>query len=252
MPRYRLTVEYDGGPYCGFQAQAGQASVQGELERAIAAFAGEAARVHAAGRTDAGVHAAGQVVHFDLIRDWPAKTVMEAINAHLRSAPVAVLDVRAAAAGFHARFSALARHYRYRVLNRPGPPALEARRVWHVRAPLDDPAMHDAAQALVGRHDFTTFRDAACQAASPVKTVDAAAVTREGEEILLAFSARSFLHRQVRSMVGALVFVGQGKWSRADLAAALETRDRAACPPVAPAAGLTLMTVDYPPENAPG
>ena len=248
MARYRLTVEYDGGRYCGFQAQAGQPSVQAELERAIFAFAAEQVRVNAAGRTDAGVHATGQVIHFDLIQEWPAERVMGAINAHLRPAPVAVLSAEIAPASFHARFSALGRHYLYRVLNRAGPPALEAGRVWHVRTPLDHAAMHAAAQVLVGRHDFTTFRDAACQAASPVKTLDAAAVTRQGEAVCLAFSARSFLHRQVRSMAGSLVLVGQGKWSASDLAAALEAADRSACAPVAPARGLTLIAVDYPPN----
>lgn len=248
MPRYRLTVEYDGGPYCGFQSQAGQPTVQAELERAVAAFSGEAARVHAAGRTDTGVHATGQVVHFDLGKGWPAATVMNAVNAHLAAAPIAVLAAEEAAPDFHARFSAIARSYLYRVLNRPGPPALDAGRVWHVRAPLDAEAMNAAARRLEGRHDFTTFRDAACQAASPVKTLDEARVWREGQEVRLAFTARSFLHRQVRSMTGSLVQVGLGKWTTDDLVAALEARDRSACAPVAPAAGLTLMGVTYPPN----
>ena len=246
MPRYRLLLEYDGGPYCGFQAQAGQPTVQAEIERAVTAFCGETVRVHAAGRTDTGVHAAGQVIHFDLARDWPAATVMNAMNAHLASAPIAVVAAEAAAADFHARFSALARHYLYRVLNRPGPPALEADRVWHVRAPLDAEAMDAAAKALIGQHDFTTFRDAACQATSPVRTLDEARVWRDGEEVRLAFLARSFLHRQVRSMTGCLVQVGLGRWSRDDLAGALDARDRAACAAVAPAGGLTLVRVDYP------
>lgn len=246
MPRYRLTLEYDGGPYCGFQAQAGQPTVQAEIERAVTAFCGETIRVHAAGRTDTGVHAAGQTIHLDLARAWPAATVMNAVNAHLASAPIAVVAAEAAEADFHARFSALARHYLYRVLNRPGPPALEAGKVWHIRAQLDAPAMDAAAQALVGQHDFTTFRDTACQAASPVKRLDEARVWREGEEVRLGFSARSFLHRQVRSMTGCLVQVGLGRWSRGDLVRALEARDRAACAAVAPAGGLILMSVDYP------
>jgi len=246
MPRYRLIVEYDGGPYCGFQAQAGQPSVQAEIERAVSAFCGEGVRVHAAGRTDAGVHAAGQTLHLDLSRAWPAATVMIAVNAHLAGNPIAVLSAEVAEADFHARFSALSRHYLYRVLNRPAPPALEAGKVWHVRAPLDAQAMDAAARALVGRHDFTTFRDAACQAASPVKTLDEARVRREGQEVRLSFSARSFLHRQVRSMTGSLVQVGLGRWSRDDLVEALEARDRAACAPVAPACGLVLVSVDYP------
>lgn len=246
MPRYRLIVEYDGGPYCGFQAQDGQPTVQAEIERAVMAFCGETVRIHAAGRTDTGVHAAGQTIHLDLARAWPATTVMNAVNAHLASEPIAVVAAAEADADFHARFSALARRYLYRVLNRPGPPALEAGKVWHVKAPLDVPGMDVAAQALVGKHDFTTFRDAACQAASPIKTLDEARVWREGEEVRLSFSARSFLHRQVRSMTGCLVQVGLGRWGQEDLVRALEACDRSACAAVAPAAGLILMRVDYP------
>jgi tRNA pseudouridine38-40 synthase len=246
MPRYRLTLEYDGGPFCGFQAQAGQPTVQADIERAVTAFCGETVRIHAAGRTDTGVHAASQTIHLDLARAWPAATVMNALNAHLAPAPIAVVAAAETGADFHARFSALARHYLYRVLNRPGPPALETGRVWHIKGRLDVPAMDAAAQALVGKHDFTTFRDAACQAASAVKTLDEARVWREGEEVRLGFSARSFLHRQVRSMTGCLVQVGLGRWSPDDLVRALEARDRAACAAVAPAAGLILMSVDYP------
>ncbi|MGH7024606.1 MAG: tRNA pseudouridine(38-40) synthase TruA [Caulobacteraceae bacterium] len=245
MPRYRLSLEYDGTPYAGFQAQAGQPSVQGEIERAIAAFCGEEVRIHAAGRTDAGVHAAGQVVHFDLAKDWPAATVMNAVNAHLAAAPVAVLAAEVAAEDFHARFSAVGRRYLYRVLTRPGPPALDVGRVWHVRAALDVEAMDAAARLLEGRHDFTTFRDAACQAKSPVKTLDEARVARAGEDVRLAFAARSFLHHQVRSMAGSLVQVGLGRWSVEDLGQALEARDRARCGPVAPACGLCLTAVEY-------
>ncbi|HXV01391.1 MAG TPA: tRNA pseudouridine(38-40) synthase TruA [Caulobacteraceae bacterium] len=250
MPRYRLTLEYEGGPFNGFQAQDGLPTVQAEVERAIAAFSGEAARVHAAGRTDTGVHAAGQVIHFDLVKAWPAAVVMNAVNAHLTGVPIAVLDVVEAAADFHARFSALGRRYLYRILNRPGPPALEAGQVWHIRAPLDLVAMGKAAEQLIGRHDFTTFRDAACQAASPVKTLDKTSIERAGEEVRLAFAARSFLHRQVRSMAGSLAQVGLGRWSVADFAAALTAKDRAACGPVAPAAGLVLVSVDYPEKAA--
>ena len=245
MARYRLTVEYDGGPYKGFQAQADLPTVQGEIERAVAAFSGESVRVHAAGRTDTGVHATGQVIHFDLARDWDPRVVMNAVNAHLVPAPVAILDVARAREDFHARFSAVGRSYLYRILGRPGPPALERGRVWHVRAPLDAAAMHAAAQSLVGLHDFTTFRDAACQAKSPVKTLDEAAVARRGAEVVLTFAARSFLHRQVRSMVGSLAEVGRGVWTADDLAAALAARDRAACGPVAPAQGLCLVEVLY-------
>jgi tRNA pseudouridine38-40 synthase len=245
MARYRLTVEYDGGPFRGFQAQADLPTVQSALERAFQAFCGEDVRVHGAGRTDSGVHAAGQVIHVDLVKDWRPAVVMSAVNAHLASLPISILDAALAPADFHARFSAQGRRYLYRVLNRPAPPALESGRVWHVKAPLDIKAMDAAARHLVGRHDFTTFRDAACQAASPVKTLDEASIARQGEEVRLVFAARSFLHRQVRSMVGSLVEVGRGRWSPKDLAAALEAKDRDACGPVAPAQGLCLMAVDY-------
>ena len=245
MPRYRLIVEYDGGPYRGFQAQEGLPSVQASLERAIAAFSGEATSVNAAGRTDTGVHALGQVVSFDLARAWPDATVRNALNAHLRDEPITVLDAAKAAPDFHARFSAKGRHYLYRILNRRAPPALERGRVWHVRKPLDAGAMHAAGQALAGHHDFTTFRDAACQAKSPMKTLDRVRVWREGEEVRLAFASRSFLHRQVRSMTGSLAEVGAGRWSADDLKAALEARDRKACGPVAPSDGLYFSAVDY-------
>ncbi len=246
MPRYRLTVEYDGGPYRGFQAQAALPTVQGEIERAVKAFCGQTLRIHAAGRTDTGVHAAGQVIHLDLDKDWPAVTVMRAINAHLMPAPIAILDARQVSDAFHARFSAVGRRYLFRILNRPGPPALERGKVWHVKAPLDAEAMDHAAQVLVGLHDFTTFRDAACQSKSPVKTLDEARVERQGEILAVTFAARSFLHRQVRSMVGSLAEVGRGAWTADDLAAALAAADRAACGPVAPPQGLSLMAVDYP------
>ena len=248
MPRYRLTVEYDGGPFRGFQAQGGLPTIQAEIERAAAAFSGECVRVHGAGRTDAGVHAAGQVVHFDLEKAWRAEVVMNALNAHLVPQPIAIVEASLAADDFHARFSALGRHYLYRILNRPAPPALERGRVWHVKTPLDASAMDATAQILVGHHDFTTFRDAACQAASPAKTLDSAKVWRAGEEVRLSFTARSFLHRQVRSMVGSLVEVGVGRWTAGDLAEALAAADRARCGPVAPAHGLYLAAVDYPAE----
>jgi tRNA pseudouridine38-40 synthase len=245
MPRYKLVIEYDGGPYNGFQAQADQPTVQGSLERAVLAFCGQTLRVAAAGRTDAGVHALGQVAQIDLDRDWPAETVRNALNAHLRGEPIVVLSTEVAAEGWHARFSATERRYRYRILNRASPPALAQGQVWHVKAPLDAPAMHAAAQGLVGLHDFTTFRDAACQAKSPVKTLDRAAVLREGEEVVLIFEARSFLHRQVRSMTGSIAEVGLGRWTADDLKAALEAQDRKACGPVAPPDGLYLTGVSY-------
>lgn len=245
MPRYRLTLEYDGRPYCGFQAQDGLPSVQGAVEAAVLAFSGETLRLHAAGRTDSGVHALGQVVHIDLSRDWPAQTVANALNAHLRDEAIAVLDAAVAPDDWHARFSATGRRYLYRILNRPGPPALDKGRVWHLRRPLDAGAMHAAAQHLVGHHDFTTFRDLGCQAKSPLKTLDLARVRREADEVVLEFAARSFLHRQVRSMAGTLAEVGLGRWTARDVRDALEAKDRAACGPVAPAHGLYLAGVSY-------
>lgn len=246
MPRYRLTIEYDGGPFCGFQAQASQPSVQGAFEAAILAFCGQIVRIHAAGRTDTGVHACGQVVHVDLHRDWPADTVRDAINAHLRPAPISILQAQICADDWHARFHATARHYRYTILNRLGPPALQRGQVWHIRKPLDAGAMAEAAKALLGHHDFTTFRDMACQARSPMRTLDQADVVRDGDAVILTFKARSFLHRQVRSMVGSLAEVGAGRWTAQDLADALTARDRRACGAVAPAEGLCLASVDYP------
>jgi len=245
MPRYRCVVEYDGSAFNGFQVQAGQPTVQGAVEAAITAFCGEAVRLAAAGRTDTGVHATGQVISFDLAKAWPARTVMNALNAHLVEDPVSILSCEEVDPEFHARFSATGRAYLFRILNRPAPPALEAGRVWHVKKPLDAGAMHAAAQALVGLQDFTTFRDVNCQSASPVKTLDVARVTRAGEEVHLAFEARSFLHRQVRSMTGSLVEVGLGRWSADDLKSALDAKDRSACGPVAPSEGLYLTGVRY-------
>lgn len=245
MPRYRAVIEYDGGAYHGFQLQASCPSVQGELERAIHAFSGEPARVHVAGRTDTGVHALGQVIHFDLEKDWPAKVVRDAVNAHLVPEPISVLEAEVADPDFHARFSARGRRYLYRLLDRKAPAALERDRVWWVRTPLDIAPMQAAADLLIGVHDFTTFRDAGCQSKSPVKTLDEARVWREGAEVRLAFAARSFLHRQVRSMTGALVHVGAGRWTPAQVGEALAAADRRACPPVAPAHGLYLVAVEY-------
>lgn len=247
MPRFRIDIEYDGGPYAGWQRQAGQPSVQEAIEKAIAAFCGEEVTLRGAGRTDAGVHALGQVAHFDLSREWKIDTVRNAINAHLGMAreTISILSAAPTEADFDARFSATARHYLYRILNRHSPPALERGRVWHVAKTLDAEAMHEAAQRLAGHHDFTTFRAVQCQAKSPVKTLDRLDVTRLGEEIEIRASARSFLHNQVRSLVGTLKKVGEGAWTADDVTAALEARHRTACGPVAPADGLYLVRVDY-------
>jgi tRNA pseudouridine38-40 synthase len=245
MPRYRLALEYAGGEFVGWQRQDNGPSVQGVLEDAIEKLSGERVTVTGAGRTDAGVHALGQVAHFDLVKDFAADRVRDALNFHVRPAAVSVLDAAVAAPDFHARFSATARHYLYRILTRRPPPVLEAGRVWHVVHPLDADAMHHAAQALVGRHDFTTFRAAECQANSPVKTLDVLSVSRAADEIHVTASARSFLHHQVRSMVGSLKLVGEGKWRVRELADALAARDRARCGPVAPPDGLYLVKVDY-------
>jgi tRNA pseudouridine38-40 synthase len=245
MPRYRLKVEYDGRPYKGFQAQGELPSVQASLERAVAGFSGETLRLQAAGRTDTGVHATGQVVHIDLEREWKPEVVRDAMNAHLVPEPISVLEADVPGGDWHARFSATERRYLYRILNRKSPPALDQGRVWHVKKPLDAEAMNAAAQALVGHHDFTTFRDLQCQAKSPMKTLDVARVRRDGDFVLLEFASRSFLHRQVRSMTGSLAEVGVGRWSAGDLAAALAARDRRACGPVAPAEGLYLTGVSY-------
>jgi tRNA pseudouridine38-40 synthase len=245
MPRYRLLIEYDGGPFVGWQMQAGGPSVQGVITEAIAAFADEKVTVHGAGRTDAGVHALGQVAHVDLARDWRPDRVRDALNARLRPHPVAVVAVEKAADSFHARFSAKRRHYLYRIVNRRADLTLERNRAWRVPRPLDAAAMHAAAQRLIGRHDFTTFRAAECQAKSPVKTLDRLDVERAGDEVRVYASARSFLHHQVRSMVGSLILVGEGKWSADDLAAVLAARSRAACGPVAPPEGLYLVGVEY-------
>ncbi|HUI94247.1 MAG TPA: tRNA pseudouridine(38-40) synthase TruA, partial [Xanthobacteraceae bacterium] len=229
----------------GWQVQDNGLSVQGVLLAAVTAFSGETAAFQGAGRTDAGVHAEGQAAHVDLAKEWDTDTVRDALNAHLRPHPVAVLAAEAVAADFDARFSAAKRHYLYRIVNRRADLALDRSRAWRIARPLDADAMHTAAQRLLGRHDFTTFRAAECQAKSPVKTLDRLDVARHGEEIDIRASARSFLHTQVRSMVGSLVLVGDGRWSADDLAGALAARDRTACGPVAPADGLYLVRVDY-------
>lgn len=246
MPRFKLTLEYDGGPFVGWQRQDNGFSIQQALEEAVERFCGETVEVASAGRTDAGVHALGQVAHIELASErFDAGTVMKALNFHLRPAPIVVLAAERAADDFHARFSATRRAYLYRILNRPAPPALERGRVWHIPQRLDAAAMAEGAAALVGHHDFTTFRATACQSASPVKTLDRLSVERFGEEIHIRAGARSFLHHQVRNMVGTLKLVGEGKWTAADVAQALAARDRAAGGPTAPADGLYLVSVGY-------
>jgi len=245
MPRFKLTIEYDGTPFVGWQVQDNGPSVQGFIIEAIAAFCGERIPVQGAGRTDAGVHALGQVAHVDLSGDWEADTVRDAVNAHLRPYPIAVLRAERVAESFDARFSATKRHYRYRIINRRADLALEQNRAWRIARPLDAGAMHEAARRLIGRNDFTTFRAAECQAKSPVKTLDRLDVERAGEEVRVVAAARSFLQHQVRSMVGSLVQVGEGKWTADDLAAALSARDRTACGQVAPPQGLYLVGVEY-------
>ncbi|KFB10956.1 tRNA pseudouridine(38-40) synthase TruA [Nitratireductor basaltis] len=247
MARYRIDVEYDGTPYSGWQRQANQHTVQAAIEQAIRKFCGEEITLKAAGRTDAGVHATGQVSHFDLSKDWAANTVGNAINAHLALADerVAILNCTQVGEEFDSRFSAKARHYLYRIINRRAPIAIERGRAWHISRALDVDAMHEASQRLLGTHDFTTFRAAQCQAKSPVKTLDRLDVSRDGVVIEVRASARSFLHNQVRSLVGSLVKVGDGSWNADDLVAALEAKKRSACGPVAPADGLYLIQVDY-------
>ncbi len=247
MARFRIDIEYDGGPYFGWQRQATHHSVQAALENAIAAFSGEEVTLFGAGRTDTGVHALAQVAHFNLSRDWTARTVQNAINAHLAMAEetVAVIEAAQVPDDFDARFSAKARHYLYRIHNRRPPLTVDRAHAWHVAAPLDAEAMHEAAQRLVGTHDFTTFRAAQCQAKSPIKTLEKLEVTRNGEFVEIRASARSFLHNQVRSFAGTLKRVGEGGWSADDVTRALEARDRKACGPVAPPHGLYLTRVDY-------
>lgn len=245
MPRYKLTVEYDGTGFVGWQRQANSLSIQEALETAFERFCGEPLTVHGAGRTDAGVHALAQVAHVDLARAVDPETIRSAVNHHVRPHAISILRAEAAPAGFDARLSATGRHYRYRILNRRAPPALERGRVWHVAPPLDAAAMQEGARHLLGHHDFTTFRDSLCQARSPVKTLDVLDVSRVGEAIVVEARARSFLHHQVRNMAGTLKLVGLGKWRPEDVARALAARDRRAGGPTAPAEGLALVAVYY-------
>lgn len=245
MPRYKLTIEYDGAPFCGWQYQDNAPSVQGAIETAVTAMTGERVRVSGAGRTDAGVHALGQVAHIDLTKIYRADRVRDALNAHVRPHPISILSAEVVGEDFDARFSAVRRHYLYRIANRRSNLAVEAGRVWRVPRFLDVDAMHAAAQMLIGKHDFTTFRDTECQAKSPEKTLDVLNVVRDGEHVNVVTNARSYLHSQVRSMVGSLVWVGHGRWTPDDMRKALKAADRAACGPVAPPDGLYLVRVDY-------
>lgn len=250
MPRYALKVEYHGGPFAGWQRQADQPSVQGAVEAALAKLEKDVPSIAAAGRTDAGVHGLAQVAHCDLAKDWDPFRLGEALNFHLKPAPVAIVDVAEVEAEWHARFSAVERRYLFRLLSRRAPPTHDAGLVWHVRHVLDADAMQEGADRLIGRHDFTTFRSSICQAASPVKTLDELRVERverpDGFEFRFHVRARSFLHNQVRSFVGTLERVGSGAWSPEDVTEALEAKDRAACGPVCPPEGLYLVGVGYP------
>jgi tRNA pseudouridine38-40 synthase len=245
VPRYKLTIEYDGAPFVGWQRQDNGLSIQAALEAAVTAFCGERVLVQGAGRTDAGVHALGQVAHLDLAREKPVDTLRAALNFHLKPQPIAVVEAEIVPADFHARFSATWRRYRYRILNRRAPPAFDLGRVWHVPVPIDADAMAVAATALVGRHDFNSFRSASCQAASSLKTLDLLEVSRHGHEIRIEVGARSFLHNQVRILVGTLQLVGRGQWTRRDVEEALAACDRTRAGPTAPPQGLCLMEVRY-------
>jgi tRNA pseudouridine38-40 synthase len=247
MPRFKFILEYDGAPFVGWQRQTNGISVQEAIETAIANLCGERVRIRGAGRTDTGVHALGQVAHADLVKDWRTDVLRDGLNAHLRPLPVAILIAERVPDSFDARFSAIRRHYLYRIVNRRAPLTVERGHVWLVKRKLDTIAMQEAARALLGCHDFSTFRASQCQANSPVRTLERLDVARKGDEIHLTVSARSFLHNQVRSMVGSLEHVGSGKWSTADMRAALDARDRRHCGVVAPPEGLYLAGVDYGP-----
>lgn len=251
MTRFALTLEFDGGPFMGLQRQAHGPSVQQSVEEAAQAITGETVTMHAAGRTDAGVHALAMRAHIDLTKPFTAFRLMEALNAKLRPAPIAIVACEIVPDDWHARFSCIGRAYLYRIANRRAPLALERGRAWAVRQPLDAEAMHRAAQALVGRHDFTTFRSVHCQAQSPLKTLDRLDVRREGDLVLVETAARSFLHHQVRSMVGCLALVGLGRWNESRVAEALAARDRQALGLNAPAEGLYFVSAQYPAAGLP-
>ena len=250
MTRWRLTVEYDGGPFMGWQRQDHGPSVQQALEEALQRMTGEQAVFTAAGRTDAGVHALAMSTHVDVMKSLTPHRMREGLNALVRPLPVSVLDVGEVADDWHARFSCVGRRYLYRILNRRAPPALDAGRVWHIAVPLDVDAMRQGASHLVGKHDFTTFRSAQCQSDSPVKTLDSLEVDRAGEEIHVRAAARSFLHHQVRSMVGCLAMVGRGQWEPGDIHRALEARERSALGFNAPPHGLYFVEAIYPDSAA--
>ncbi len=252
MPRFHLTLEYDGAPFVGWQKQAENPSVQEALEKAGEALSGAPAPSVAAGRTDAGVHAIAMSVHIDLAKDFPTDTVRDGLNAHLGALPIAVISAQKVRDAFHARFSCIGRQYFYRLAERRSPPALDAGRVWHIPYALDAEAMEAAAQCLIGEHDFTTFRASLCQAKSPVKTLDRVEIFRARDEIILRFAARSFLHNQIRSLVGSLERVGAGKWAVGDMQKALEAKSRTACGPVAPAHGLYFEKALYPDDVVQG
>ena len=246
MPRYKLTIEYDGKPYMGWQVQKHGPSVQGALQTAVAKFNGAPVKVQGAGRTDAGVHALGQVAHVDLVKDLRADKVRDALNFHLGDDPISILDSELVHDEWHARFDAIERSYVYRILDRRPKLAIDKGRVWRIPVKLNPDAMHRAAQALIGEHDYSTFRDTNCQAKSPIRSVDEITVERVGEEVQIYVRARSFLHRQVRSFAGCLAEVGRGFWDETQVKTALEARERSACGPVAPAEGLYLLDVVYP------
>jgi len=245
MPRYKALVEYDGTIYAGWQVQPNGKAVQNKIERAIEKFCGVKTRTQAAGRTDAGVHALGQVIHFDTDVDHDPFKVMQAINFHLKPNTIVIISVEKVDESFEARFSATARHYEYQIFCRRSRPVLDAKRVWHVPIELDHVKMEQAAKHFLGEHDFSTFRSKFCQAKSPIRSIDRFEVTRDGETIFINVSSRAFLHNQVRSMVGSLKAVGQGRWQPDDVKTALEAKDRKSCGPVAPAHGLYLTHVDY-------
>ena len=246
MTRWKLTIEYHGGPYCGWQRQDGQPSVQQEIEEAIQKFSQQEVRIQGAGRTDTGVHALGQVAHFDLeYRPISGFDIAKAINAHLKPQPIVILKAEEAHPEFHARFHATNKLYRYKIINRSTPLGIDQGLAWQVWRPLDADAMHDAAQLMLGQHDFTTFRDSECQAKTPVRTLDRIELKRDGDAVIMEVEAKSFLHHQVRNTIGTLILVGEGKWTKADFKKAFEAKDRTKGGITAPPDGLYLVRIDY-------